>query len=646
VLADRYRLTDLLTESKGGRFWRAFDSVLQRDVAVHIISCDDDRAPLLREAARRSATVLDRRMLRVLDIDEAEDRCFVVNEWGSGTSIDLMLADGGPLSPMVSAWIIAEVADTLALAHDAHVAHGRLVPENVLIDKDGSVRLIGFAVDAALHGLPAGRVSTDIADMVGLLYAAMTGKWAGVSRSAVPSAPSTHGHVLRPRQVRAGIPRDLDSLCEYVLNHGGDTQLTAAMLADSLRDFLGPSASAAEAWLARIEHPERGEGRVVLPPLADPPVRDVLREDTASDTASDTAFETDEQDAVEQADEGEDDLDEPAEPVEEGLPTEAGLPIFHEDTDEVSWLRHHTEKPAPPPAFEPHPERPLFAPDPDPGQPVRRPRAAPVSPGAGGAGFWPWESGGTGTGAGTGSGVLPAFVDEDDEDDDRRPPGTSMLRLAGIIAACLLVLVAVVIAFNLGRGKTPLGTAKDETSQGPSRSPSSSSSASVSPITGVAARDFDPQGTDGGENPDEAPRAVDGNPATSWQTSRYQQQFGPAGLKTGVGLVLDLHRSHAVSEVDLTTVGSPTGITIYVTADAPRNLQGLQVAGSTDLTGTKGTVSFDEPVTGRYVVVWLTELPAVPGGFRGGIAAAVVRGDGADPRRPDGRRAARRPRRW
>ena len=149
----------------------------------------------------------------------------------------------------------------------------------------------------------------------------------------------------------------------------------------------------------------------------------------------------------------------------------------------------------------------------------------------------------------------------------------------------------------------------------------------MAPITGISARDFDPQGTDGGENPDEAPRAVDGNPATSWQTSRYQQQFGPAGLKTGVGLVLDLHRSHDVSEVDLTTVGSPTGISIYVTADAPQNLQGLQVAGSTDVTGTKGTVSFDEPVTGRYVVVWLTELPAVPGGFRGGIAAAVVQGD-------------------
>jgi hypothetical protein len=274
VLVDRYRLTDLLTESKGGKFWRAFDSVLQRDVAVHIIPCQDTRAPLLREAARTSATVLDRRMLRVLDIDEAADRCFVVNEWGSGTSLDILLADGGPLSPTVAAWIVAEVADTLALAHDAQVAHGRLVPENVLIDTDGSVRLIGFAVDAALHGLPAGRVSTDIVDLVGLLYAAVTGKWAGISRSAVPAAPSTHGHVMRPRQVRAGIPRTLDSLCDHVLNHGGDIEVSAAMLADSLRAFLGPSAAAAEAWLARIKHADRGGEAVVLPPLPDPPVRE------------------------------------------------------------------------------------------------------------------------------------------------------------------------------------------------------------------------------------------------------------------------------------------------------------------------------------------------------------------------------------
>src|SRR6478672_807604 len=113
VLADRYRLTDLLTESGGGRFWRAFDSVLQRDVAVHIIACSDDRAPLLRDAARTSATVVDRRMLRVLDIDEAADRCFVVNEWGWGTRLDILLGTGQTLPPAVAAWVVAEVADTI-----------------------------------------------------------------------------------------------------------------------------------------------------------------------------------------------------------------------------------------------------------------------------------------------------------------------------------------------------------------------------------------------------------------------------------------------------------------------------------------------------------------------------------------------------
>jgi len=620
VLADRYRLTDLLTESAGGRFWRAFDKVLQRDVAVHIIPCDDDRAPLLREAARTSATVLDRRMLRVLDIDEAADRCFVVNEWGSGTSLDILLADGEPLSPTVSAWIVAEVADTLALAHDAGVSHGRLVPENVLIDHDGGVRLIGFAVDAALHGLPPGRTSTDVVDLVGLLYAALTARWAGRSRSVVTAAPSQHGHVLRPRQVRAGIPRTLDALCDHVLNHGGDVDVNAAMVSDSLRDFLGPSATAAEAWLARLDHPRTGQQTVVLAALPDPPVRDPDAADEVDEPADHQGPSAD-PDATDATDV----TDVAGVPVSAGdePATQAGMPIFH-DSDEVTWLPHHSEPAPPPPPFEPHPERPLFAPDPTDGQPARRPRAAPAGAHQSSSGFWPWES--TGTGAGTGSGVLPAFVD-DEEEDDRNPPGTSMLRLALIVAVCLLVLIGCVIAFNLGRGRTPLGTVPQDTSSRPTSGQSSSTPPTAVPLTGVTASDFDPQGTPPEENPDQASRAVDGNPATSWRTSTYNQNFGPGGLKTGVGLVLDLGADHDVSEVDLTTVGSPTRVQVYVTAQAPTDLQGAQLAGQTTVTGTRGVVPLGSSVSGRYVVVWLTSLPAVAGGFRGQIAEVVVKGD-------------------
>ena len=510
VLAGRYRLNDLLTEQAGGRFWRAFDSVLHRDVAVHIIATTDERAPLLREAARTSATVLDRRMLRVLDIDEAAEGCFVVNEWGSGTSLDILVADTGPLSAAVAAWIVAEVGDTLAQAHASGVAHGRLVPENVLIDHDGAVRLIGFAVDAALHGLPAGTTSHDVVDLVGLLYAALTGRWAGPSRSVVPAAPSQHGHVLRPRQVRAGIPRTLDALCDHVLNQDGDADMTAAMVSDMLRGFLGASSRPAETWLMRLEHPPAGQSTVVLTPLPDPPapentaevpvvdgadadplddtgLDDTGLDDTGLDDTGldDTGVDEAVVDEDPQVDQG---SDEDA-PVDQGLPTQAGLPIFHDD-DEVSWIAQRTEPAPPPPALEPPPVRPLFAPDPTDGAPVRRPRTLPPQA-DGGAGFWPWE--GSGPATGTGSGVLPAYV-EDDEDDDDRQPGVSWLRLAALVAVCLLVLIASVIAFNLGRGRSPLGAVPDTPATSPARTPSSTPT-SAGPISGVAATDFDPQGS-------------------------------------------------------------------------------------------------------------------------------------------------------
>jgi hypothetical protein len=89
VLAGRYRLIDLLTESAGGRFWRAHDNVLERYVALHVIPEDDPRAPLLLAAARESATALDARILRVLDAEMLDGKCFVVNEWGTGTSLDI-----------------------------------------------------------------------------------------------------------------------------------------------------------------------------------------------------------------------------------------------------------------------------------------------------------------------------------------------------------------------------------------------------------------------------------------------------------------------------------------------------------------------------------------------------------------------------
>jgi hypothetical protein len=629
VLADRYELVDLLDESAGGLFWRAYDSSLDRSVAVHIIRADDDRAALLREAARTSARVVDRRLLRVLDVDETSDRTakdgtallYVVNEWATGISLDILLGDEGPLSPRRAAWLVGEVAGTIEVAHAAGVAHGRLVPENVLIDRTGSVRVIGFAVDAALHGLPTGRISADVTDLAGLLYAALTARWAGVSQSLVKGAPHQHGHVLRPRQVRAGVPRVLDTLCDSVLNpysgapgahaRGNFDLTTAGGIGDALREFVGDPAGLADAEVAAVRRREAGGTRSapllpgpmpLLPGGAQgPDPRPGIEEDPAPVEEEQLVARTD-------------------------LPTEAGIPIFDDDGD-VAWIAKRSEPPPPPPPFEDLPERPLFAPEPVDGSPARRPR---VSVGRGPGGYWPWDtSTGTDTGmqVSTGSGFIEP-VEETDEDDER--PGRSWLRLAALVAVLALALLAVVFAFDLGRGLPSIG---GEDSQSPdSRTPSTgrttSGGADAGPAayTDVTADDFDPQGDPPEEMPDLVGFAVDGDPATGWRTMTYSQQLGPAGLKTGVGLVLDLGASGEVDELDLTLVGAPTAVSIYVTETLPSGVRGLTAAASATADGTDLAIALDQPATGRYVTVWLTALPAVEGGFRGEIAEASVVG--------------------
>ena len=94
----------------------------------------------------------------------------------------------------------------------------------MLIDRLGAVRLIGLCVDAALHGLPAGRLDHDRQDLGGLLYCALTATWPGPSDSIVPAAPHAHDEVLAPRQVRAGVPRPLDLLWTDITETGHPKQ--------------------------------------------------------------------------------------------------------------------------------------------------------------------------------------------------------------------------------------------------------------------------------------------------------------------------------------------------------------------------------------------------------------------------------------
>jgi hypothetical protein len=301
-------------------------------------------------------------------------------------------------------------------------------------------------------------------------------------------------------------------------------------------------------------------------------------------------------------------------------PTQAGMPVFDDERDDVGWVAARSDTPPPPPPFEERPAKPLFAPEPPDGQPARRPRD-----GAGSAssssGFWPWESTSgeahTGSHAGqqTGTGSWSPY---DTGTGDDAVPGRSWIRLALLIGLCLLVALAALAAYQIGRGN-----GEESTTETPG---SPVTTAPPTPFPEVTGRDFDPQGTDGQvENTDLVPLALDGNDATSWNTSSYNQQLGPAGLKTGVGLVLDLGRTRGVRQVDVATLGGPTSLAIYVTGQSPSGVADLTPVGTATGSG-RLTVELEEAVSGRFVTVWLTALPQLDGTYRGTIAEVVVAG--------------------
>jgi hypothetical protein len=221
VVAARYLIEDLISDHAGAKAWRATDSVLARSVAVQVLPVSDSRADDLLSAARSSARVLDGRFLRVLDASQEDSNVFVVREWAYGNSLDLLLAER-PLPPRRAAWMVAQLAEAMSTAHRAGICHSQLTPHNVVITDNGSVKVIGLAIKAALE--PSGSTdpqADDVRDLGRLLYACLVSRWPDGPLAGMSAAPTEHGKVLRPRQVRAGVPKPLDDVCDRILSEPG-----------------------------------------------------------------------------------------------------------------------------------------------------------------------------------------------------------------------------------------------------------------------------------------------------------------------------------------------------------------------------------------------------------------------------------------
>jgi hypothetical protein len=240
LLGGRYRLDRRShTGASGLELWRATDEILDRRVAVHLVSgLTKTQAKELTDAAARAGGVPDARWVRVLDVGvETVDRqqtVWIVNEWVDGQSLTSLLRRD-PLKAPVATELLIDCAQAVEAANHSGARHGSLHPDEVLITAEGTPRLTGLELHRALtHALTATTDSSrreydDTRGLGGLLFAMLTGRWPLSGWSGLPGV--SRGDGFHPKQQRGSVPRELDEITARALQ---DDFTSAGSLAKAL----------------------------------------------------------------------------------------------------------------------------------------------------------------------------------------------------------------------------------------------------------------------------------------------------------------------------------------------------------------------------------------------------------------------------
>ncbi|MFK7741869.1 MAG: serine/threonine-protein kinase [Planctomycetota bacterium] len=150
-----YVLDRLVATGGMGEVYLARHAELFTEVAIKLLpavareAVDSVRDRFAREA-RLTAKVQHPGVVRVVDSAVDDDRPYLVLEFVRGQTLRALLQSPSPPAPTAAATIAAATADIVAAAHEHGVLHRDIKPDNIMLQPDGSVRVLDFGLARAL----------------------------------------------------------------------------------------------------------------------------------------------------------------------------------------------------------------------------------------------------------------------------------------------------------------------------------------------------------------------------------------------------------------------------------------------------------------------------------------------------------------
>lgn len=212
TLSNRYRLVARIAGGGMGEVYRAHDLLLDRAVAVKVLQPSLAQEPefvaRFRSEARAAARLNHPNIVSVYDWGSQDEQTYyMVMEYVSGTDLRDVLISRTVLDPGHAAQVLASVCDALAAAHAAGLVHRDVKPENVLIARDGTVKVADFGV-AAMVDVDAGSWG-DVPGTLRYLSPEQAGGEEATSASDVWAAGAVLSEVLTGRAGLRGSGADI-----------------------------------------------------------------------------------------------------------------------------------------------------------------------------------------------------------------------------------------------------------------------------------------------------------------------------------------------------------------------------------------------------------------------------------------------------
>lgn len=163
MLGGRYQLIERIAAGGQGEVWRAEDATLGRTAAVKVLRAEFADHVEFRERFRReaqhAASLSHPGIAQVFDYDEGDDGTapYLVMEYVDGESLSDTIAREAPLSSDRVLDIVIAAASALSAAHAAGLVHRDVKPGNLLLSRDGSVKITDFGIARAVDASPLTR---------------------------------------------------------------------------------------------------------------------------------------------------------------------------------------------------------------------------------------------------------------------------------------------------------------------------------------------------------------------------------------------------------------------------------------------------------------------------------------------------------